>query len=402
MRLLYISEGDIPSRFAHATQGMMMASAFSAEVAELNLLTAGTLTRRWPSEQILAWYGIEPTFSVVRLPVAARNLPFLEQQSSTGEKQRQSSGWKNRFVLAANMYALWWRPDLINTRCCRVGRYAASLGLPVAVEYHGSGTNAARQLKQAPLRQNLRAIVTVSEHIREDFVSHGIPAEKILVEPGGVDLAPFAETAPRYVARKQLGLPTDRHVVMYCGHFYEKKGVRYLIDVARCLPGVCFCLVGGWPEDIARLQHLAGDAANVILPGFVSHSEVPTFLAAADLLVLPNSARFSHAFETCPLKLFEYAAARRPIVASRIPGINCLVDHGQQAWLTDPDSPQDLQAGIERVLKDSTLASRLASQAHLWVQQFSWHERAKRILKQAGFPSKTMTNVDTRPTRKTA
>ncbi|MBL4766482.1 MAG: glycosyltransferase family 4 protein [Rhodobacteraceae bacterium] len=177
-----------------------------------------------------------------------------------------------------------------------------------------------------------------------------------------------------------LDLPEDRKVVMYCGHFYEKKGVQHLVEVARHLPDVSFCLVGGWPKDIARLKSQSGDLTNVIFPGFVSHGRVPTFLAAADLLVLPNSGQCLHAHRTCPLKLFEYAGANRPIVASRIPGIESLVNHGQQAWLTEPDSPQDLLAGIRRVLEDDDLATRLAKQANSWVRQYEWDKRAHRIL----------------------
>jgi glycosyltransferase involved in cell wall biosynthesis len=365
---------------------MDMAGALSQAVDELSLVTASALTLRESPEEISAWYGIEPTFRIVRVPVGWKPLPFSEKNKSEreGKKNRPPTGWKNRFVLAASMYARLQRPDLVFTRCCRVARYTTSLGLPTVVEYHGSGTDAARQLKRSPLRDNFLALVTVSDYIRKDFELHGIPSEKILVEPGGIDLTPFTKSPSRHVAREQLGLPTDRQIVTYCGHFYEKKGVQYLIDVTRQLPDVCFCLVGGWPDDIARLKHQARDLTNVIFSGFVSHGKVPTYLAAADLLVLPNSGRCLHAHQTCPLKLFEYAGAQRPIVASRIPGIDCLVTHGQHAWLTEPDSSQDFLIGIERILGDSSLATRLANQANHWVQQYSWNERAKRILEHIG------------------
>ena len=396
MRLLYISEGDIPSRFAHATQAMDMAGALSQTVDDLSLVTASSLSARESPVDIAAYYGTNPTFRFVRVPVGWGRLPFSEKGKSarSATNKRPSNAWKNRFVLAASMYARLKRPDLIYTRCCRVARYATLLGLPVVVEYHGSGMDAIRQLKRAPLRKNLLAIVTVSDYIKADLVSQGIPSEKILVEPGGVDLAPFATMPSQHVARKLLGLPDDRRVVMYCGHFHEKKGVQYLVEVARYLPDVHFCLVGGWPEDIARLKCQIGDLTNVTFSGFVSHGRVPTYLAAADLLVLPNSGRCLHAYRTCPLKLFEYAGANRPIVASRIPGINSLVNHGQQAWLTQPDSPRDLLVGIERVLGDDTLATRLASEANQWVQQYRWDHRAKRILQHVGDLSNSATGKE--------
>ena len=403
-RLLYISEGDIPSRFAHATQAMNMAGALSNAVDELTLLTASSLQSSAPADEISSWYGVEPCFRIVHLPVSWSQLPFSkkEQRQQSVLNRRPSNAWKTRFVLAASSYARFKRPDLVFTRCCRVARRTTSLGLPTVVEYHGSGVDAARQLKRAPLREELLSVVTVSEFIRADFESYNIPTNKIIVEPGGVDLAPFVTAMPRDTARQQLGLPRDRPIVVYCGHFYETKGVQYLADVARYLPDVCFCLVGGWPEDIVRLQCTTCDLTNLLFPGFVSHNQVPLFLAAADLLVLPNSGRTQHAHRTCPLKLFEYAAARRPIVASRIPGIDCLVEHGQQAWLTEPDSSEGLRAGIERVLNDTALADHLAREAHCWVQQFGWDHRAKRILKRVGVLPKRAHDLHTLATRQVA
>ena len=127
MRILYISEGDVPSRFAHATQAMDMASALARSASDLTLLTAGTLTSTVPSDGIFAWYGKDPTFRIVKIPVAWSDLPFLDGKERK-DSTRHSKGWKNHFVTAASMVAFWQQPDLIFTRCCRVARYTTSLG----------------------------------------------------------------------------------------------------------------------------------------------------------------------------------------------------------------------------------------------------------------------------------
>jgi glycosyltransferase involved in cell wall biosynthesis len=365
---------------------MTMADALSQTAGELTLLTAGSLFAREPETAIFDHYGIEPGFHLVRIPVAKRPLPFMEMRTipSDSPARRQWRGWRNRFVYAACLYAYGRRPDLVYSACCRSARHASMLGLPTVVEFHGSGRDAARQLKTAPGRSNLLAIVTVSEYLRGDFIKHGLPGEKILVEPNGVDLTRFTRAAETGAARAQLELPNDRPLVVYCGHFYEKKGVHHLIEAARQLPDMRFCLVGGWPEDIRRLEQQAQGLDNVIFRGFVSHDVVPTYLAAADILVLPNSANEVHAFETCPLKLFEYAAAARPIVATRIPGIESLVSHGEQAWLTAPDAPDALTEAIRQVRDDRALAARLVAAATNWVGAFDIRERARRILGSIG------------------
>jgi len=382
MRLIYISEGNIPSRAANATQAVTMADALSRCVDDVTLLTAGTLPAREPAAAIFDRYGMKAGLRLMRIPVATSPLPFMDGGAPAAG--RTGGGWRNRFVYAASLYAGVRRPDLVYARCCRSARYATLLGVPTIVEFHGSGRDAARQLKSAPGRANLLAIVTVSEYLRADFVAHGLPGEKILVEPNGVDLRRFDDLPARGAARAQLGLPTDRPIVIYCGGLQEKKGVSDLIAAARHLPAMHFCLVGGRPEDVDRLRTLAGDLDNIVLPGFVPSGRVPLYLTAGDVLVLPNTAHGVHALETCPLKLFEYAAAGRPIVATRIAGIESLVGHGEQAWLVAPDAPAALADGIRHVVGDSALGGRLAANATRWVAAHDIRDRARRILRRVG------------------
>jgi glycosyltransferase involved in cell wall biosynthesis len=207
-----------------------------------------------------------------------------------------------------------------------------------------------------------------------------VPAAKIRVWPDAVDLERFERLPEPGAARAAPGLPREGPLALYCGHFYDAKGVPTLVDAARLLPKVSVALVGGWPADIARLRERARGCETVRFAGFVSNALVPAHLAAADVLVLPNSARTSQARITSPLKLFEYMAARRPIVATRIPALAGLLRHGENAWLVSPDCPESLAAGIERVLADGALARRLVERAWQDVQRYTWKRRAAELL----------------------
>jgi glycosyltransferase involved in cell wall biosynthesis len=167
---------------------------------------------------------------------------------------------------------------------------------------------------------------------------------------------------------------------VYCGHFYDEKGVPSLVDAARLLTKATVQLVGGWPADIERMQARARGCESLRFAGFVANALVPLHLAAADVLVLPNSARFPQARTTSPLKLFEYMAARRPIVATRIPALAGLLRHGENAWLVAPDRPEALAEGIGHVLASPALGERLAEQAWRDVQNYTWRRRAAGIL----------------------
>jgi glycosyltransferase involved in cell wall biosynthesis len=119
---------------------------------------------------------------------------------------------------------------------------------------------------------------------------------------------------------------------------------------------------------------------NFRLQGFVPPTQVPTYLAAADVLVLPNTAKAAISrLYTSPLKLFEYMAAQRPIVASDLPSLRDILTPQHNAVLVTPDDPTALAAGIAQVLADPHLAERLTRQAAEDVKQYSWEQRATRI-----------------------
>ena len=85
------------------------------------------------------------------------------------------------------------------------------------------------------------------------------------------------------------------------------------------------------------------------------------------------------------MKLFEYMAAGRPIVACDVPALREVLRHGENAWLVAPDDPRSLAEGIRTVLDDQALAARLAERAASDVRARTWEARAARIVSAAGF-----------------
>jgi len=371
VRVLYLSHGNIPSKWAHTFQVMKMAEALAARVARLELVTARSLLpSRVNAVDLRRWYGVGESLRIVRLPVHLR----LSGECFTCDESP-------RFDAAAAWYARWRRPDLVYTRSIGAAARCAAAGLATLLESHlPAGAPRLAALRDTARLPALLGLVTVTEALREDWIDAGVPAGKIQVWPDAVDLARFRPQPSPAEARAALGSSREGALAVYCGHFYEHKGVACLIEAARRLPKVRFELVGGWPADIARLRESAHDCETLRFAGFVPNERVPLRLAAADVLVLPNSARFPQARTTSPLKLFEYMAARRPIVATRIPALAGLLRHGENAWLVAPDSAEALADGIERVLAEPELAQRLAEQAWRDVQHYTWERRAADVL----------------------
>jgi glycosyltransferase involved in cell wall biosynthesis len=371
VKLLYLSPGNLPSRWAHTFQVMKMAEALASQVERFELVTARSLlpsrVNRIPLHH---WYGVSSRVRVVRLPVHAR-----------WQGECFSHDASPRFDFAAAWYARLRRPDFVYSRSVAAAERCAASGLATIVESHIPVAHPQFELlREAARHPALRLLVTVSEAIREEWIAAGVPSARIGVWPDAVDLERFQDSLPPSVARSALHLPREGALAVYCGHFYEEKGVPSLVDAARLLSKATVQLVGGWPEDIERMRERARGCETLRFIGFVANALVPLHLAAADVLVLPNSARFPQARTTSPLKLFEYMAARRPIVATQIPAFAGLLRHGENAWLVAPDSPEALADGIERVLASPELGTRLAEQAWRDVQKHTWRRRAAGIL----------------------
>ena len=204
--------------------------------------------------------------------------------------------------------------------------------------------------------------------------------------PDGVDTNMFAVSCSQPEARTKLSLTQAGQIVLYTGHLYKWKGVDTLIAAAGLLSQeVAVYLVGGMEKDLARLDcHLP----NVKIMGHRPYAEIPFWLKAADVLVLPNSGKeeISRSW-TSPMKAFEYMAAQRPIVASDLPSIREILNE-RNSILVEPDNPQELARGIKMALEGEALSSGIAAQAFKEVQNYTWQKRVQKIYEYFGVGKK--------------
>ena len=177
---------------------------------------------------------------------------------------------------------------------------------------------------------------------------------------------------------------SERAVVAYAGHLYAWKGVDVLLEALAAVPEADGLIVGGHRRepDLARLEGLArtlGIASRVTFTGLVEPPAVRALLSRATVLVLPNPASAISSHFTSPLKLFEYMAAGRPIVASDLPAVREVLTPDVHALLVPPGSTAALADGIRRILSDRGLGERLASAAVAAVEHYTWDCRATRL-----------------------
>jgi glycosyltransferase involved in cell wall biosynthesis len=211
----------------------------------------------------------------------------------------------------------------------------------------------------------------------------GIPEERLFHKPNAVDTSMFRIATTREEARKTLDLPPDLKIILYCGQVILWKGVDGLLEAHAYLRPNEFIYfnVSGDKPTIQEFKEKSWsmNTRNVIVAEGATHKDIPLWLRAADVLVLPNTARDDTSkYDTSPVKLFEYMASGRPIVASDIPSLRNVVDDST-AWFYEPDNPQALADTIHVALDDTDASRKKSEKAQEEAEKYTWDRRFKDI-----------------------
>lgn len=273
---------------------------------------------------------------------------------------------------------------LLFTREVFIAWFLTFLGRPFFLEHHLNLREAwhRRLVGWISRSRSLRAHIPLSSSMIEPLGLTHCPPAKILILHDGVDLGVFGAQRGKAEARAALGLPEAGFIAGYCGQLFADKGAFFILELAEALPGMLFLLVGGEPKDLNAMRAAVQDKGlgNVILPGRVEHARVPVYLAACDCFLLPNTSNYYMS----PLKLFEYMAADRPLIASDFPPFREVIEPGKTGLLAVPNSRVSFIAALEALRDDPAQARRLAESARKEVEsEYSWKSRVDRILARA-------------------
>lgn len=384
MRILYLADIRFPIERANGVQTAETVWHLAERGNVVTLLVRPDTAS--PARDPLGFFGLAPlaTLAIRRTrvagPPAARRAQYLAAAVAA--------------AIAPGRYDAVFTRDLgVASALLRLPR---AVRPPVTYESHGYAPDVRRQLpdlipnarpaserqlkrlarREAHVWQRADGYVTITRALAADLSTRFGVRARVLVAPDGARLAP-ANQAP---SRDHDDVPT----ATYAGHLYAWKGVDTLVAAAAFLPAARIRIVGGMPgePDQARLRAKAealGVSARVEFVGYVPPPEVSAWLTRSDVLVLPNIDTSVSARYTSPLKLFEYMAAGRPIVASRLPALEEVLTDGLNALLVPPGDASALASAISRLVTDPALAAALAAQAKRDVANYSWARRAERL-----------------------
>jgi len=217
-----------------------------------------------------------------------------------------------------------------------------------------------------------------------DWLAHAVlkPLAATAAIPDAYDAARWSPR-DRAAARAALELPVAAFVVSYAGLTWAYRGLDRLVRAFAALhaatPDSVLLLVGGRDGERAEMAALARDlgiAAAVRLPGQRPQEAVVDYLAAADALVVPGVI---NGLNASPLKMFEYAAMGRPIVADDTPATREILGDDGARYFPSGDEAA-LRAALDAIRRDPTAAATMAERARMRVRPFTYRARAAAIL----------------------
>jgi len=283
------------------------------------------------------------------------------------------------------------KPDVIHAHstffCALAGRRAARrLGLPLVYEVRSLWEE--RSVMQAPsLRTRLMArafraietrtmhmadhVVVISEGLRSDVFSRGIPAERITLVGNGANLSRVQAETPSVAGK----LPGD-WVFAYVGNLSDIEGLDLLIEAVRSLRAQGWKnpvhLHGGGPAE-AALQEQAADVTGITFCGRFKPDDAPSIYAGVDVVVNPRR-RSPLTDKVTPLKPLEAMAWRKPVITSSVAGMLELVRDGETGFVFEADDAQALAATLKRVTDSPEALPALIGRAWQFVLgERSWH-----------------------------
>jgi glycosyltransferase involved in cell wall biosynthesis len=379
MHLIYLSHFRFPSEKTHSAFAVKTCEAFAEQGATVELWAPRRSNKTFRNTDIFTFHHSKKNFRV-------RYLPVIDFMSLWGHPISLAL-LVGSYSVSVFFYALFFgvlRSAVFYAHDARDLLLLSLFRPTLALEIHDFFESGIGWISRWVFPKIATFVSTNRLKPPVLVKKFGVASERILVEQNAVDLSLFQTEISQEEARRTLGLPQNTKLVVYTGHLYAWKGVYVLVKAAAYFrDGVALILVGGTVEDQKRMRAFLtkeGITTVTVLP-HTSHAQIPLYLRAADILALPNTATSqASAVETSPVKLFEYLASGRPIVACDVPAVREIVTEAE-VFFTSPDDPAAFAAIVQTVLTaPSSLVEEKQSACRALAAQHTWEKRAERIL----------------------
>lgn len=378
MRILYVGHTRFPTEKAHGKQIMEVCAAMALLGHEVTLVTTGVHT---PIEQSpFSYYDVPEIFHWEQL----KSFDALHSRFVPQPLAFMLGMWSYRYAL--RQYLAKRKFDLLYCRSQAVLSVLVELNMPTIIELH----TIPKTIRKEFIRDCNRCarVVCLTSPMR-DALALAVDPKKIMVEGDAVRADVLADMQELSEARPKL---TGTSVIGYAGSLVARnsleKGVNILLEALSILHKKSVsvqCMIAGgpasWQKKYESMAEKLDIASIVSFMGHVSASKVPQLLSQCDILVYPAPATRHPYFlrDTSPLKIFEYMAAGKPIIAADLPPVRDIIDDSCATFVA-PGDAEDLARALEYVIADPVAAQKRALAARKRVEEHTWEKRMERIL----------------------
>lgn len=356
MKITYISASIIPSTKANTVNVMKMCNALSEVGHEVTLVG----TKGQETDDVYSYYGVSNSF---RLKLSRNNRLSSINRLVTGLMASKNSDLVyTRWIVAAMILITFFNKKVI-------------------FEYHAPYTKRLYRYFESRIIKSKKVVrhIFITKALKKYYLNKypGIKHRDILVLPDAADL----------IRQKESQIQNKEYDCIYVGSFQKGKGVELVVELANRFPKLRFAIVGGSESEIEQLKSISTNN-NIKWFGYLPHTEVYKVLSKATIALLPNQPKVLVGKSnqdigkwTSPMKLFEYMANKKAIVASKLEVLEEILNE-QNSILVSHDKINEWEDAIKRLLSDETLIESISRNAYNDLKsKYTWKSRAELALK---------------------
>lgn len=369
MNIFYFSGIRLPSQNAQSIHAMKMAQAFSKVGHDVTLF-AGCVNNA-VSDDIFNIYDTEPIF---KLYLSAHlNMPLVSSAK--------------RLLAFAGKIARIGKPDLVYGHNVLELSLLAPRNIPIVFEAYSLPTLPSHNWAFSKLLKQgrLHSIVVVSDVLKQAFLKKykEIEPEDIFVAHDGADLI-------RHIASSdnETNILKGNNTLLnigYTGSLAPGKGIALITRIAKIRPEYNFHIVGGGQKKVQKLE-TNNTLRNLFFYGYRDHAEIPSYLDAFDVTLAPYQHRSliktgnNMSRWISPMKIFEYMAAKKPILCSDLPTIHEILEHEHNAFLLPASDENKWAETIDMLKENPKTVQKITHNAYEHLKdKYTWDKRAQAI-----------------------
>lgn len=309
-------------------------------------------------------------------------------------KQKSKNLFINRFLVRNSIVQIATQnnPNIIFSRDSFILNSLTKFNIPLIFESHNSKLHTRHNILHKYLEKrllrvtrspNFKCLFSISEALSKYWKQKGIPQGKLFAWHDGFEASLFVNNIDIKTAKSRLNLPTDKTIVTYTGGLYPNRDIENIVYLAKYFPEVDFIVIGGPEKNRQLFQRMSQDelVSNINFMGFVEHNLIPYYLYASDILLALWSSKVPTINYCSPLKIFEYMAAGRTIVAHGFPTIREVLENEKDSILCEPDNFDSLKSALNQALIEQNTSNYGKIAREKAFKLYSWDNRVSELLK---------------------